>query len=96
MGIHYQYCFIAVIRNCGDILCVPSICPSSWSYCEYELGNCDTRWSSDTWRIYWFFKRRKEHLVESNTVMDENVVVIGQEIITARNVVKGNTDEKIH
>ncbi|CZR67909.1 related to choline permease [Phialocephala subalpina] len=37
--------------------------------------------------LYWVLKGRKEYLVDSNTVMDESVVVMGQEVLAAHQVV---------
>src|SRR6187402_1138596 len=44
--------------------------------------------------IYWGLKGRKEYLVGSNTVMDDNVVVVGREVVAGRDVVLGREEEK--
>ena len=44
--------------------------------------------------IYWVFKGQKEYLVNSNTIMDDTVVVIGGKTVTGRDAVQAIMEEK--
>ena len=44
--------------------------------------------------IYWAFKGRKEYLVNSNTVLDDTLVVIGDRTVVGRDAVRATMEEK--
>jgi choline transport protein len=44
--------------------------------------------------IYWAFKGRKEYLVNSNTVLDDTLVMIGDRMVVGRDAVRATMEEK--
>jgi choline transport protein len=44
--------------------------------------------------IYWAFKGRKKYLVNSNTVLDDTLVMIGDRMVVGRDAVRATMEEK--